>query len=514
MKKTKKSSELDAIPNVKDEGCATVAGAPDIPSDFLNQCLDANEKGDGLLFQYLHQRQCLYVAESGEWYIWGKHYWQRDWQQLAEDAVENVALAYLQEVHKLGMKIKEAEKADEQDRAKKLRDRRKLFIRRVERLRTVRGVKACLQFARQGERGLVVSADQMDNKPWLLACANGVIDLKNGKLRPGRPEDYLSLASPFPYLGSKHTDPIIDCFMLDIFNNRQDVVDYMQKVYGYSITGLSKYHEFYCCFGECGFNGKGLVTETISETIGPLAAPIQSELLLEQKYSRSAAAPSPEIMKLKGLRFVYASETDEGRKFSSSKVKWLAGGDTLTGRWPNDKRNIDFKPTHTLFLLTNHKPRVDPADNAFWERMRLIVFEVSFITNRKPDPEKNERQADIELPAKLSAAGSAMLSWLVRGCLEWQRDGHLKPPPYVIEATAEYRRKEDLIQEWLDMCCSREPEGRITAAEAYDSFELWYNENIGRKTPSQKFFGKQFGRFADRKKGYKGVYYLGWSIHN
>ncbi|RLB69137.1 MAG: DNA primase, partial [Deltaproteobacteria bacterium] len=372
----------------------------------------------------------------------------------------------------------------------------------------------CLQFARQGERGLVVSADQLDNKPWLLACENGVINLRNGMLSGGCPEDYLSLASPFPYLGSKHTDPIVERFMLDIFNDRQDVVDYMQKVYGYSITGLSKYHEFYCCFGERGFNGKGLVTETISGTLGPLAAPIQSELLLEQKYSRSAAAPSPEIMKLKGLRFVYASETDEGRKFSSSKVKWLAGGDTLTGRWPNDKRNIDFKPTHTLFLLTNHKPRVDPADNAFWERMRLIVFEMSFVTNREPDPEKNERQADIELPAKLSAAGSAMLSWLVRGCLEWQRDGHLNPPPYVIEATAEYRRKEDLVQEWLDMCCSREPEGRITAAEAYASFELWFNENIGQKMPSQRFFGKHLGRFADRKKGYKGVYYLGWSIHN
>ena len=409
-----------------------------------------------------------------------------------DKAVEKVALVYLQEVYTLGVKIKEAEKAGEKDRAKKFRDRRKLFIRRVERLRSERGVRACLRFARIGEHSLAISGEEMDNKPWLLACANGVINLRNGMLSDGRPEDYLSLASPFDYLGSKHTDPIVERFMLDIFNNRQDVVDYMQKVYGYSITGLSKYHEFYCCFGERGFNGKGLVTETISGTLGPLAAPIQSELLLEQKYSRSAAAPSPEIMKLKGLRFVYASETDEGRKFSSSKVKWLAGGDTLTGRWPNDKRNIDFKPTHTLFLLTNHKPRVDPADNAFWERMRLIVFEMSFVTNREPDPEKNERQADIELPAKLSAAGSAMLSWLVRGCLEWQRDGHLNPPPHIIAATAEYRRKEDLIQEWLDMCCFPDPEGQITAAEAYASFELWFHENVGQKAPSQRFFGMHF----------------------
>ena len=107
-----------------DVGVSVVDGVPDVPADFVNQCLDANELGDGMLYAYLHQGQYIFVAQHDEWYFWAGHYWQRDLTDKAAGAVETVALAYLQEVHALGVKIKEAEKADEKDRAKKLKDRR------------------------------------------------------------------------------------------------------------------------------------------------------------------------------------------------------------------------------------------------------------------------------------------------------------------------------------------------------------------------------------------------------
>ena len=55
-----------------------------------------------------------------------------------------------------------------------------------------------------------------------------------------------------------------------------------------------------------------------------------------------------------------------------SRVKWLTGNDTITGRNPHDRYEVSFKPSHTLFLLTNHKPHAPADDFAFWERMILF----------------------------------------------------------------------------------------------------------------------------------------------
>lgn len=515
---TTKASEVTPDPVVaqgNDEGgvagAAVVPQGPDVPSDFVNQCLNANELGDGMLYAWLHQGQYVFVAQHNEWYYWVGHYWQRDLTDKAAGAVEKVALVYLQEVHALGVKIKEAEKAEEKDRAKKFRDRRKLFIRRVERLRSERGVRACLHFARLGDHALAITGEQLDDDPWILACANGVIDLKNGKLRPGRRDDWVTKASPVEYPGVKAISADFEKFTDDITSGRQEVVDYLRKTLGYSLTGLSMIHDFYTWAG-IGRNGKGKLIEAIANVLGPLAAPIPSEMLLEQPSSRAASQASPDIMALKGLRIAYASETDEGRKFSAARVKWLTGGDYLTGRWPHDKYPVTFVPTHSLILLTNHKPRAQADDYAFWERCRLIRFPVSFVNDREPDPSRNERRADVQMSEKLKAAAPEILAWLVRGCLEWQRDNHLKPPAYVIEATAEYRREEDIVQEWLEEEVEIAPSYQARAVDLYKSFERWYNLNVGRKPRSPKWLGKQLIRRFDKVKKARGYVYLGLQV--
>ena len=333
-------------------------------------------------------------------------------------------------------------------------------------------------------------------------------------LRDGKPDDYLTMACPVEYGGLDLDTSKWEKIVLEIFNDRADVVQYVRKLMGYSITGLNKVHDFFAWHG-IGRNGKSILIEAVACVLGPLAGPIQAEMLLEQPGARSAAAASPDIMALRGMRIVYASETDEGRKFSSSRVKWLTGGDTLVGRWPHDKYPVPFEPTHTLFLLTNNKPRASAEDFAFWERCRLIRFELSFVKDREPDPEKNERKADGDLAEKLKTMGPIILTWLVNGCMEWQHHGNLTPPPFVREATAEYRREEDLIQEWIDDHGNIEDRDAETRSiELYTDFEQWYQISIGKKSPSPKWFGKQLMRRFTRVKKQKGYYYIGLKLED
>lgn len=486
------------------------AQAPkEISSKDIYDCLYSNELGDGMLYAKIHQNKFLYNKSSEEWLSWAGHYWEKDIMARSKACVEEITPYYLKIAKQLVDKISKSESKEE---AKNLSDQQKFIYTRVSRLRSERGRTNTLKFAHTNIRNQIsIKGDELDKNPWLLACKNGVIDLRTGELHPGRPDDLISKASPFEFLGIETPAPVWESSLKQIFQDHQPLIDYIARVFGYGITGLTIEHFLPILFGQ-GRNGKGLIIETISSVLGDYMSPIQSEMLLDQGRVKNSAGPSPDIMSLCGRRIVFASETEQGRRFSTSRVKWLTGGDTLKGRHPNDKYEIEFDPTHLLIMMTNSKPDVADDDFAFWERAHLIPFELSFV-ERKPEKE-NERPADKYLRQKLADEAPGILAWLVRGCLEWQRIG-LDPPAKVLDATKEYRRDEDLLGHFLKDCCFEDPKAETTAADLYDRFRKWWEINVSKKILSQKKFGgmmvKKFKRSKSGTYRYFGVGLLpGW----
>ena len=476
----------------------------ELSSKFVRECLYANELGDGMLYAAIHKDQFVFNKSTGEWLTWGGSFWERDIMNQAASVVETVAERYLKEAYKLVNQITEAKQAKESKKAVGLKATQDAIYTRVSRLRSNRGREQCLKMAHTNrENALAIKGDELDTKSWFLACQNGVIDLRTGKLRKGRPDDYLSKASPVEYIGVNYPAPLWESTLLEIFSGDHELVDFIRRLFGYALTGLHTEHIFPILWGK-GWNGKGTIIETISYVLGPLAGPIQSEMMLDQWRPKGSTGPSPDIMALKGLRMAFASESDEGRRLSPSRVKWLTGGDTLVGRNPYDKYEIKFTPTHTLFLQTNDKPIPPQDDFAFWERSILIPFELSFV-DRKPQG-KFERRADKDLREKLEKEGHGILSWLVRGCLEWQDQG-LNIPPVVIGAGKDWRRDEDILQDFLDTCCSLDPAAEEQASKIYPVFKVWYEKNISKKSISQKRFGRMMSKRFKREKKGTYVYY-------
>ena len=471
---------------------------PKITSTFVWNCFRSNERGDGSLYAALHQDELFHNKTTGEWFLWTGHFYQRDNYDMAKDKVESVANCYLDESDKIRSVISKAKADGDKEKLTEAHIKEKKVLRRVKRLRTIRGRENCLAFSHTIGGGIGRINEELNLNHWLLACKNGVIDLRTGELRPGRPDDLISKTSSVEFTGIETPAPTWDLFLRQIYQDHIPLVDYTSRVFGYGITGLIVEHFLPILWGQ-GRNGKGVLVETISNILGDYMAPIQSEMLLDQGHVRSSAGPSPDILGLHGLRIAFASETDAGRRFSTSKVKWLTGGDTLKGRNAYDKHATVFYPTHTLFLMTNSKPAVADDDFAFWERVHLIPFELSFVDR---DPEKaNERPADKYLQQRLLKEGPGILAWLVRGCLEWQRIG-LSPPPVVIDATREYRRDEDMLGHFLKDCCYEDPGTESTAKELYDRFREWWQINVSRKVLSQKKFGGMMvKRFKRSKSG-------------
>jgi len=466
---------------------------------FVLQCLEANEMGDGILYAVLNDGRFVFNKSSQEWMSWQGHFWELDEMDNAHIEVDKVVEAYIAEAHNLVDGINTAIKAKDESTTKKLRSREAQIFKRAKRLNSDRGRINCLGMAHKNkQRPLAILGEHLDQSPWLLACANGVVDLRTGNLQPGRPSDYLTKASPTEWDDIDAQCPIWEKTLSEIFAGEPELVAYMARLFGYALTGVPKENILPILWGQ-GRNGKTTIVETISHILGPLAAPIQSEMLLDQGHSRSSAGPSPDIMALRGLRMAFASEADEGRKFSPSRIKWMSGSDTLVGRAPHDKRQTSFRPTHTLMLLTNHKPHAPSSDFAFWERIHLIPFNYSFVD--RPLQKDNERPADKDLTGKLEAEGPGILAWLVRGCISWQQMG-LHPPDIIKDATDEYRRDEDLLADFIEERCFVHKDAWVNATALYDNFLQWFEKNVSKRKFSQKNFGKLLkDRFEKEKKG-------------
>ncbi len=470
--------------------------SPPIDSVFVQECLYANELGDGTLFARLFRDRFVFCKNSQEWYEWTGQFWQRDAMNRSLAAVEKVVDCYLNEFRVAGGEIAKIMAGVEEggdEKVKKLKSRQEALLSRVRQLRADKRRTACLKFAHTIENPVAIKGEEFDDKPMLFPCANGVIDLETGKLNPGRPSDYLSLVSPVEFRSIDEPAPLWEKSLLEIFGGNEKLVAYVQRLYGYAITGLVKEKVFPVLYGRTGWNGRSLIVETISYVMGEMAGPIPSEMLLSQKFSKSSSGPSPDVMSLKGRRMATASEIDEGQRFSASKIKWLTGKDELIGRSPHDKYQTRFHPTHKLFVMTNTQPQAPPNDKAFWERMHLIPFLISFV-NRDPQ-EDYERRAILDLDRQVLQEAPGILAWLVRGCLLWQKYG-LKPPKEITEATEQYRRGEDILADYIDACLDRLPVAQETAAALFKRFKEWYCENVGN---ADKITGTWFGKMMTGK---------------
>lgn len=511
--------EQDIKDKVEARKAAEAEGLKDEPTDdpappaFVRECFDANRLGDGALFARLNRGKFLHNVTANEWYAWQGNHWAVDDLRTRYPAVEaTVVPRYQAEAGRLKEQRQKELTLKNHDLAGRLAKKCALYYARVKSLRDD-GVEKCLTWATKISDPLNIRAEEFDRDPWLLACNNGVLELRTGRFRPGRPDDKLTKAAPHVWQGPDTPAPIWEQFLIDTFGGDTELISYLQRAFGYGITGLTREHMFLVLLGE-GRNGKGTLVETLKYVLGGLSKPIQSELLLDQRSARSSSGPSPDIMALKGPRVVFASETDENRRFSPSKVKWLSGGDTLIGRNPHDKYETEFDPTHLLCLLTNHLPHAPGDDFAFWQRLHLVPFEFKFVDDPKA---ADERVRVKDLPEKLKAEAPGILAWLVRGCIEWQRQG-LNPPAIVRSATEQARLSEDLIAEFVGACCyppeETSADARTQYGMAYKAFFAWYTSNIAEEKycPKKKKWGALMERHFKKKKTGEHIWFYGISL--
>ena len=482
-----------------------------LSSDYLLQALDRNEDGDAALFIELHQGRFVYDHSGGCWYVFRDHHWHEDTTDQALAAVQGVIELYGVEAKKQAECRLEAEKTAQKEQAQRHGRLEEALLKRI---RQLQGLKrktdvlklAATDWSAQGRPSLALTGEEWDRDPMLLGCSNGVIDLTSGEHRPGRPTDYIKTFATTPWLGLDAPAPLWAKFLAEIFAGDQELVGYSQGLFGYGVTGKATEHILPIFHGPHGRNGKGTLLETVGRVLGEIAGPIEAEMLLLQTPETGRRADKRHYGPQRSA-FSLGERDRRGEAPGRGKLKWLTGGETLTGRAPYGKRQVSFPPTHKVILLTNHKPHAPASDDALWARLHLIPFSQSFVD----DPTKpNEHKRDAFLLEKLAREASGILAWFVRGCLLWQREG-LKPPKTVLTASADYRREEDLIGHFLSDCYVIEKNAEAPAGKTYTAYQKWCTE-MGHKPMSGTKFGTNLKERFDSYEDRRGVFYIGLGL--
>lgn len=342
-------------------------------------------------------------------------------------------------------------------------------VRRVE---SAAGVAGILTLASK-ERPTTVSADKLDGNPMLLNTPSGTVHLETGKTQKHVPFDYITKMTRGQFNPNSRAD-VFDKF-LESIQPQAEMRDFLARSLGSSLLGLVRDHILFIWHG-AGANGKSTLRDAVAHALGDYAVSVPSDLLLQSKYGHMAMAP--DRMRLKGARLAFCSEISKGARLDEATMKDLTGNDNINAKMLY-KDPIEFAPSHTLVMLTNHLPAVRGDDPATWRRIMAVPFE-----HVVPPGDR-----DLELPEKLRQVPEAVLAWLWLGWMDYRRQG-LAPPDAVLGATKEYQYDSDILARFLDdeEAVTIRSGLRETSSDLYEGFTVWSRSQGERAGLNQKEF--------------------------
>lgn len=316
---------------------------------------------------------------------------------------------------------------------------------------------------------LAIGPAVLDADPWLFNCGNRTIDLKTGTVRPHSKDDWITKITPVFY-DPEAKAPLFKSVLQTCFAGSQELIDFVWRFAGYSLTGSTKEQCIIIWWGK-GANGKSTIISPISEALGDYAQTTRPETLMVKKGD---GVPS-DLAKLKGARLVTAAEAEDGQRLAESAIKQITGGEKIQARalyqdW------FEFTPEFKILLCTNHKPIIRGDDHAIWRRIRLVPFTVTI-----PEGER-----DKDLPEKLRAELPGILAWMVAGAAEWLKNG-LGNPAEVKAATDSYQSEQNILSIFVDTCCILNPSALVEAQPLFQVFDMWRAREGYRKITQTKF---------------------------
>lgn len=442
----------------------------------LVSCYTFDDTGNAKRFTDRFGKSVLYNYTARKWMYYDGRRWVMDengeTKRMADEIVDQIRCGMRDYLNALPMDTN-------------VDEARKEYLRHA---RQSRSSKAKTNMLTESQHRVPVNYAQLDRHPSLLCVLNGELNLKTGVLQPHDKSRLITKITYAQYSGEM-ARPLWDKFLLEVFGGDKELIRYVQKSVGYSLTGFTQEHCAFFLYGT-GRNGKSTFLDIITEMLGDHAVNIQPETIM---LKQAPGGSTSDIARLRGARLVTTQEPNEGARLNEGLIKQLTGGDRVTAALKYENE-FEYTPEFKLWMCLNHKPFIRGTDAGIWSRIRLIPFGVQI-----PE-EKMDRQLKFKLRRELPG----ILAWAVEGCLLWQREG-LMPPESVMAACGEYKSEMDVLKSFLEECCKEG--GEASAADLFKAYTEWAQAGSELRMSRTKFGREMTKRYQRRKSG--GWLYVG-----
>lgn len=430
------------------------------------------DSGNGERIVALFSEDIRWCVEMQKWLVWDGKRWAVDERNQASQLAKKMARMLHAQVTGSTAREKWARASESQA-----------------------GISAALKRAAT-EKGIPISANDLDRHPYLLNCPNGVVDLRTGELLPHERSYLITKMCPVTY------DPKANCarFLKFLYWAMGDnpeaemreetvrLISFLQRGFGYSLTGDVSEKCIFIFYGDKGNNGKTTLLNTFIKLLGPdYSAQISIDTLMTTKTQD--AALRADMADLRGARLVITSEVEKESRLSEGKLKYITAGQGKVKSCRKYENPIEFDATHKLFMDCNHLPTVRGTDEAIWSRLKPIPFNVRI--------EKTDPGFDKLLIERLAAEATGILAWAVRGSQQWLKEG-LGEPPEVGQMNQEWRESDDPLKEFLEDCCEVEEGAWVRSSELSHAYAWWAKENREKFPLGREAFGERL-----RSKGFR-----------
>ena len=441
-----------------------------------NKDYTLDDSGNAERFKDRVGERIRFNFDTNKWLIWNGKFWEVDRTNKIKIFAEVIIAEMRKEAEVIG-----DEKA------------RRIMLRNVTRASQSGGKKALLE---ETKHYVEITSEKLDANDFLLNTLDGIVDLKTGVMYEHNKENYMS------YIINHKRDSINKpikwlAFLDEIFQGDKQLIDFIHKAVGYTLTGSIREQSMFLTFGD-GSNGKSVFLDVLKRLLGDYGANAQVETLLERKHTSSNGA-SEDLARLKGVRFVTTGENSQGSKLNEGLIKQMTGGEKITARHLYAEY-FEFYPKFKIWLATNHKPIIRGNDTGIWRRIISIPF------NYKVPKEKRNKSLIFELEEEMGA----ILHWAIDGCLKWQKEG-LELPNAVNKSNEEYQEELDIITTFLKEYTIEEKGSKVLASKLYKEFDTWATTFNEWKT-SSTIFGRELSKRYKKKRTSRGYWYLGLKL--
>jgi P4 family phage/plasmid primase-like protien len=360
-------------------------------------------------------------------------------------------------------------------------------------------------------------------KPYLLCCPSGLLDLRTGELtRKPQADDYITQVCKQDYDPHADLTPATNFFKryfpLEAYPDQAEIVSFLQQFLGYGLTMETEQQFCLVVYGK-GSNGKSLLNKVLHDVLGgDLCRVIPVESLAKARGQNNDSLHDARF-----ARVVTLEESHGRAKINTATFKNLVCGEEMTNKTMY-KNETNFKPVMKLIFFLNELladlNASDESDFPMLRRTAILNFQSIFVDEQKALEKKQADELrrkglpecliqvkdELYYPKHVEPHLSSFLRFMVDGAVTYYENNNHIDIPHSMQITAMQETTTDLKAMLKDFVQARlvptpPADGKkLMVSEIEDAFKAFAQEFTNVTSLDRAVFGKFLQKAIDARK--------------